>query len=400
MLTDLAVRKAALKAKPYKLSNSKGLYMLVSPNGTKSWRYKFRFGGKEKLLTLGLYPDVKLADARLKHEAARALLRAGQDPSARASARLADAPSLEEVSRDWYNRKRDQWSRQHAADTIKSLETAVFPSLGSRPIDTVGVADVLAALRKIEKRGTIETAHRVRQRLEAIFAFAIASGLVTSNPGANVKGALTPMPTSRRQPAIVDLDEARVMLTDALAVPAQPVTRLAVLLLALTAVRPGELRYAEWSEIDLDAAEPLWTIPAARMKGDLGRKSGEPHIVPLAPAAVECLTQLRALTGAGKLLFASIRHAHKPMSENAIGYLLNRAGYHGRQTAHGFRATFSTIMNERFPADRAIIDLMLAHTPQGASGSETAYNRALHMPRRRQLAIEWAKLIMDRGAAH
>lgn len=272
----------------------------------------------------------------------------------------------------------------------------MFGSIGDRAIDAVGVADVLAVLRKVEQRGAIETAHRVRQRIEAIYGFAISSGLANANPGAAVKAALVQMPPKRHQPALTDLASAKEMLGDALQVAAQPVTRLALKLLALTVVRPGELRKARWAEFDEEAVKPIWTIPAVNMKGDLARKAGDPHVVPLAPEAVECIRQLRALTGAGPLAFPSIRHAHKPMSENAIGYLLNRAGYHGRQTAHGLRSTFSSIMNERHPLDRAIIDLMLAHTPSGQSSSEAAYNRAPHNERRRELACLWAKLLLGK----
>lgn len=384
-LTDVAIRKAAPAEKPYKLSDGRGLYLLVTAKGAKSWRFKYRFGGKELLLTFGLYPEVKLAEARERTDDARAALRAGRDPGAK----VASAEPFETIARDWHGRNRKRWSPHHGDDVLGSLEAEVFPAFGSTPINEVTVADVARALRKVEKRGAVETAHRVRQRIDAVFAYGIAQGVVDRNPGAMAKGGMAAKPKGGKQAALTGLDDARQMLADALAQPAHPVTREALLFLALTAVRPGEMRHAVWSEVDDDAA--LWTIPAARMKGDAGRKAGDPHLVPLAPAAVECLARLRPLTGTGALIFPSLRHSHKPLSENAVGYLLNRAGYHGRQTAHGFRSTFSTIMNERHPADRAIIDLMLAHKP--ANEIEAAYNRALHMDRRRELATEWAALL-------
>ena len=388
-LTDLAVRKAESRESDYKLSDGRGLYLLVTAKGAKSWRLKYRFGGKEKLLTFGLYPEVKLGEARIKTDDARKALRDGLDPGAKGPP---PAEPFEAVAREWHAFKAPHWSKHHATDVMDCLEREVFAKIGGKAIDAITVADVRAVLTPIEKRRAIETAHRTRQRIDSVFKYAIANGLTEKNPGAAVAGALKPKPPAKGQAAIVDLDEARVMLAAALAIPAQPVTRVAVLLLALTAVRSGELRSAEWREVDLDAA--LWTIPALRMKGTVGRKGGDPHLVPLAPAAVSALRSLEPLTGNGKLLFPSLRHATLPMSENAIGYLLNRAGYHGRQTAHGFRATFSSIMNERHPQDRAIIDLMLAHLPSGkASSAEEAYNRALHMPRRRELANEWAQLL-------
>lgn len=392
-LTDVAIRKANTKEKAYKLSDSHGLFLFIAPSGTKSWRLKYRFDGKEKLLTFGRYPHIKLVEAREHAHQARAVLRSGRDP-AKATALPVQTTTFEQVARDWHRIQSTSWSAHHRVDVLKSLEREVFDPIGDQAINAVSVADVLAVLRVIEKRGAIETAHRVRQRIESIYGFAISSGLAQTNPGASVKAALAKMPPKRSQPALTDLTLARKMLGDALKTPAQPVTRLALKLLALTAVRPGELRNSQWGEFNEEADEPTWTIPAENIKGDLARKAGDPHVVPLAPEAADCVRQLRALTGEGQMAFPSIRHSHKPMSENAIGYLLNRAGYHGRQTAHGLRATFSTIMNELYPLDRAIIDLMLAHTPSGQSSSEAAYNRAQHFQRRRELACLWAKSLL------
>jgi integrase len=254
---------------------------------------------------------------------------------------------------------------------------------------------VLALLRVIEKRDAKETARRVRQRMSAVFLYAISSGRAENDPAAVVKGAMAPMKKGK-QPAIIDLEKAREMLAKAEAEPAHPVTKLALRILALTAVRPGTLATTPWTEwADLDTAEPLWQIPAERMKLRLQHKDDEArdHLVPLSRQAVEAIAALRTISGRGPVAFPNTRHAHKPMSENAMGYLLNRAGYHHKHVPHGWRATFSSVMNERFPADKPVIDLMLAHTPKDKV--EGAYNRALHLTRRRELAQLWADLILE-----
>ena len=245
---------------------------------------------------------------------------------------------------------------------------------------------MLAVLRAIEARPAIETARRVRQRMSAVFVYGIASGVCPMDPAAIVQGAMAPL-IKGRQPAIVDLGEARDVLRRAEAVPAHPVTKLALRMIALTAVRPGEIRGAAWHEFEqLDGSEPLWRIPATRMK------MKQEHLVPLSQQAVAVIMAARSLTGRGPLVFPNARHAHRPMSENAIGYLLNRAGYHSRHVPHGWRATFSTIMNESYRDDRHVIDLMLAHAPKDKT--EAAYNRASHMPRRRELVQEWADMLL------
>jgi integrase len=246
---------------------------------------------------------------------------------------------------------------------------------------------VLKVLREIEDRPAPETARRVRQRVSAVFVYAIALGIGETDPAAIVRGAMAPV-VKTRQPAITDLVEARAVLAAVEAQPAHPVTKLANRLLALTAVRPGELRGARWGEFEgLDGDQAVWRIPADRMK--MKRE----HLVPLSRQAVAVIAATRTLTGRCPLVFPSSRHAHHPMSENAIGYLLNRAGYHGRHVPHGWRATFSSTMNETFRADRHVIDLMLAHAPKDKT--EAAYNRALHMERRHELAQLWADLLLE-----
>ncbi|WP_367613577.1 tyrosine-type recombinase/integrase [Sphingomonas sp. AP4-R1] len=258
----------------------------------------------------------------------------------------------------------------------------------------------MAVLREVESRGAIETAKRIRQRISAVFIYGIAEGIVTSDPAEKLGAALKPL-RKGRQPAITELKPLQKMIIAAEEDYARPLTRLALRLLALTAVRPNELRGAEWAEFeDLNGREPLWRIPATRMKGDLDRKEeikGD-HLVPLTPQAIAVLRALWPLSGDGRLVFPSNRHLHRPMSENAIGYLLNRAGYHGHHVPQGFRAAFSTIMNEWAERhgkdhDRKVIDLMLAHVPK--EKVEGAYNRAAFMPRRRELAIIWADMLSE-----
>ncbi|MDN2581638.1 integrase arm-type DNA-binding domain-containing protein [Aquibium sp. ELW1220] len=400
MLTDAAIRAFKPGEKSYKKFDRDGLHLVITPSGGKLWRFKFRFEGREKLLSFGPYPDVSLSQARGARDDAKATLRKGEDPSATKRAEKAAVTSaprhpFEEVAREWFEVNRDQWAERHAHDVLVSLERDVFPFMGSAPIADISASDVYAVVHPLEQRGAKETARRVRQRIEAVFARAIAKGIATTNPGAQVKGAMAPM-AKGRQPAIIDLEAARAMLAKAEAEPAHPVTKLALRILALTAVRPGTLAstpWAEWSNLDADA--PAWQVPAERMKMRLQHKGDEArdHIVPLSRQAVEAIAALQTISGRGRLAFPNTRHAHKPMSENAMGYLLNRAGYHHKHVPHGWRATFSSVMNERFPADRAVIDLMLAHVPKDAV--EGAYNRALHMARRRELAQLWADLILD-----
>ena len=394
-LTDVQIRKAKPAEKPFKLADGGGLHLYVSIAGGKSWRYRYEIGGKEKLLTIGPYPEIGLAAAREARLAAKALVRAGKDPSAekRVAARAAPAtadpagPTFEEIAREWHDLNKGQWTDTHANDVLRSLERDVFPALGSTAIAALDAPTVLAELRKVETRGSVETARRIRQRMSAVFGYAIASGRATSDPATQVTKAMAPLPKKGRQPAITELEGVQEVLRKTEAEPAHPVTKLALRLLALTAIRPGELRGARWDEFqDLDSDAPSWLIPAERMKMKVE------HVVPLSRQAVEAIEALRPLSGRGALVFPMSRNATKPISENAIGYLLNRAGYHSRHVPHGWRAAFSTIMNERFKADRAVIDLMLAHAPKDKV--ESAYNRAEHLDRRRDLAQIWADLLM------
>jgi integrase len=403
-LTDTQIRNAKPKEKPYKLADGGGLHLFVSNAKSegkgKLWRYRYEMGGKEKLLSLGAYPAISLAAARAARDEAREARQTGRDPGVtkklrKLSSARSTATTFEAIGREWYELQKPQWVERHAHDVLISLKRDVFPTFGDIPITDITAADVLALLRPIEKREAKETARRIRQRMSAIFVYAIASGRAENDPAAIVKGAMAPLKKGR-QPAITDLEQARAMLQKVEAEKAHPVTKLALRILALTAVRPGTLATTPWAEwADLDPEKPLWHIPAERMKLRLQHKDDESRdfLVPLSRQAAEAIDVLRTLTGRGPLAFPNARNAHKPMSENAMGYLLNRAGYHGHHVPHGWRATFSSAMNERYPADKPIIDLMLAHTPKDKV--ESAYNRALHLERRRELAQAWADIILE-----
>jgi integrase len=414
MLTDLKARQAKPREADYKLGDSGGLYLLVTKGGAKSWRLKYRFAGKEKRLTFGRYPEVSLAEARARRDEAKRLLRDMRDPAVEAMKRrlvaaAAAEATFEKVAREWHELQSPRWVPVHSVDVIRSLENEVFPHLGSVPLREIDAPLVLAVLRKIERRGALETAKRVRQRMSAVFVHGISTGICTADPASTVARALKPAPKKTRQPAIIEIQDLRGLLRKVEASGATPVTKIASRLLALTAVRPGVLRGVTWEEfegIDWDsphpetAEAPLWRIPSERMKLVLDRKGDTEfeHLAPLSRQAVEVLAAIRPLTKRLPIVFPSTRHLHRPLSENAIGYLYNREGYHGRHVPHGWRAAFSTIMNERAEragrsGDRAVIDLMLAHIPPNTV--EGAYNRAAYMERRREIAQEWADLLTE-----
>ncbi|GCD50140.1 tyrosine-type recombinase/integrase [Acetobacter pasteurianus] len=392
MLTDSKVKTAKAAEKAYRLSDSEGLFVHVMPTGKKFWRLRYRQQGKEQTLTLGPYPSVGLREARMMRDNAKDLLRQGIDPNkaGKVAHLLADPQqqdSFEAVAREWYGQRKDLWRPRHAYDVIHSLERDVFPHIGHLPPGQITPRVVLHILKGIEERGAVETAHRIRQRMSDVFVHAIATERADTDPAGIVKPALRPV-IRNRQPAITDLEQAREMIARVESCVAHPVTLLAFRLLYLTAVRPGEVRAAMWDEFhDLDSQDPVWIIPAERMK--MSRE----HIVPLSPQAVNVVQAVRPFSSRWPHLFPNTRRPKLPMSENAIGYLINRAGYHGRHVPHGFRSTFSSNMNERFPLDHDVIELMLAHASKDKVAA--AYNRALYLDRRRELATIWSGLILE-----
>lgn len=417
-LTDVQARKAAPRDKDYKLTDSGGLYLFVTRKGHKSWRLKYRFAGKEKRLVVGAYPEMPLAAARDARDAARRLLREHKDPATeqrkrRLAAHAAAGATFKRVALEWHEAQKPRWSPVQARKVEQALRRDVFPAFGALPLIDVDGPMILRMLRQVEARGAIDTAKRIRQHVSAVFSYAMAEGVAAADPAASIGRALKPTPRGGKQPALKDLKEARALLRAMEASTSSPLTKLASRLLALTAVRPGIVRSARWEEfegVDWSAPEApapsaLWRISAERMKLELDDKGDDAfeHVVPLPPQAVEVLHAVRRLSGRFDYLFTSVRSTRTPMSENTIGYMYARNGYSGRHVPHGWRATFSTIMNERSAAqrkveDRAIIDAMLAHKPKGLSAAEMAYNRALHMDRRRELAAEWASELMQDAA--
>ena len=413
MLSEVSIRHAKAKERDYKLADAEGLYLFVAKSGHRSWRLKYRFAGKERRLILGAYPAVSLMQARERKRGAKKLLAEGRDPGIEAKKlavqrAAANSNTFESLARVWFSVQEGRWTSVHSKDVIQSLEREVFPWLGSLPISEIDEPIILMVLRKIEKRGAIETAHRVRQRVSAVFVHAIAEGAASRDPAAAVGKALKPVPRKRRRPALLSLDDLHEMFRKTEWEFGSPTTKLASRFLALTSQRPGMVRAMPWAELEnidwssnAPCPEALWRIPATRMKlaSELKQDEGFEHLVPLSDAAVAVLRVARPLTGMGPLVFPSNRSGWMPMSENTLSYLYNRCGYQGRHVPHGWRSSFSTIMNEwaernGTASDRHVIDLMLAHVPEGVSASEGAYNRAAFMERRREIAEQWAQMIL------
>lgn len=383
-LTDTAVRNAKPSEKPRKLTDGKGLFLLVHPNGGKYWRLKYRIDGKEKLLALGVYPDVSLAAAREGRDQARKLLANDIDPGAfrqaqKRATKAATEDSFEAVAREWYTKHSPNWSESHGSRIIRRLERDVFPWLGSRPIAAITAPELLDVLRRIEDRGALETAHRAHQNCGQVFRYAIATGRAERDPAADLRGALPPAKV-RHHPSLTDSKAIAELLRAIDGYQGAFVTKCALRLAPLVFVRPGELRRAEWAEIDLDAAE--WRIPAEKMK------MRAPHIVPLSTQAVAILRELEPLTGAGRYLFPSVRTSERPMSENTINAALRRLGYDkDSMTGHGFRSMASTLLNEQ-GWNRDAIERQLAHAERDSV--RAAYNYAEHLPERRSMMQHWA----------
>lgn len=382
-LTDTACRTAKPKEKPYKLADGNGMFLLLNPNGSKWWRLKYRYEGREKLLSLGTYPEVGLRDAREKREDLRRLLAAGVDPGANRKATKAAradavANSFEVVAREWFGKYSPRWAPSHADKLIQRLERDIFPWLGSRPIADISAADLLETLQRIEDRGALETAHRAKQNCSQVFRYAIATRRADRDPSADLKGALPPVVRSHFA-AITDPKEVGDMLRKLDIYKGHLVTRCALALAPLLFVRPGELRAAEWADIDLDAGE--WRYLVTKTKTQ--------HVVPLARQAVDVLRELHALTGSGRYVFPGTRTSTKPMSEAAISAALKRLGIpNTKMNPHGFRAMARTILDEVLGIRPDYIEHQLAHAVRDPNGR--AYNRTAHLPERKKMMQQWA----------
>ncbi len=321
-LTDTAIRNAKPGPKPIRMFDGGGLYLEVAPSGGKWWRFKYRFGGKEKRLSLGVYPDVGLKEARERRDEARKLLAGDIDPGENRKAKQAAqadraANSFEVVAREWFAKFGPTWSPSHGDRIIRRLERDIFPWIGGRPVADVTAPELLAVLRRIEGRGAVETAHRAQQNCGQVFRYAIATGRAQRDPSGDLRGALQPV-KEKHHAAITEPKAIGELLRAMDGYEGYFVTKCALRLAPLVFVRPGELRKAEWAEIDLDHAE--WNIPAERMK------MREPHLVPLSRQTVEILRELQALTGGGRYVFPGARTNGRPMSDNAILAALRRMG--------------------------------------------------------------------------
>ena len=409
LLTDkgiqAAIKAASAAGRAKMLSDGGGLVVEVQPSGAGWWRLRYSFAGRENRLSLGTYPEVSLADARKRRIDARTLLAAGTDPSEQRkaskearvvqaeAARLADAGlpgpgTFEHVAREWLTTVHEiKVSAGHAERTRIRLEQDAFPWLGRRPVAEIEAPDLLQCLRRVEGRGAIETAHRIKDACGQVFRYANATGQCLRNPAADLRDALRPVPT-RHLAAIVEPKQAGELLRDMMAYQGHPVTRAAVALSALLLLRPGELRHMEWAWIDLEAA--TLTMPAYVMKRTKADKAnGAPHLVPLALQAVTILRELQPLTGHGRYVFPSLLTGERCMSENTVRGALRRMGYgNDDMTAHGFRAMARTMIAERLGIAPEVIEAQLAHAVADALGR--AYNRTQYLEQRRDMMTKWA----------
>ena len=383
-LTDKSIRTARHSDKAVRLFDGGGLYLEFAPKGGKWWRLKYRFGGKEKRFSLGVYPHVTLKQARERRDEAKKLLANGIDPSVQRKASNAAvteraANSFEAIAREWFASFSRKWVKGHSDKVQRRLEHNVFPYLGARPIAEITTRELLVVLRKVEGRGAIETAHRTKQNCSQVFRYAVATGRAERDPTVELRGALTPV-RERHHPTITDPKAIGALLRAIDGYDGSLVTRCALQLAPLTFVRPGELRRAEWPEFDFDKAE--WRIPAERMK------MREQHIVPLSTQALAVLMELQPVTGRNRYVFPGARTNGRPMSENTVNAALRRLGYASDQmTGHGFRSMASTLLNEQ-GWHRDAIERQLAHAER--DNVRAAYNYAEHLPERRRMMQAWA----------
>lgn len=386
-LKELQVKHAKPQDRPYKLYDEKGLLLLVHPNGSRYWRVRYRFEGKEKTLSLGVYPEVSLIEARELRDRARKDLRTGVDPTKakhekKRLAVLRANNQFEAIAREWYSKREGRWTSRHSENVIRSLERDIFPAIGRLPIDEITARTMLDALEPIEKRGALDVVRRVNQRCSEVFNYALRTERCQNNPCAGLVKTFASKKVKHR-PA---LSEKR--LPDFLAhleyYSGSRLVQTAMKLLVMTFVRPGELRGAEWKEFDLDKAE--WRIPAHRMK------SRCEHIVPLSTQAVALIREIHNISGKFELLFPGIKDVGKPISDVTLLKVIKILGYQGEVVPHGFRATASTILNENsFGAD--VIERQLAHVEQNKV--RAAYHRAEYLAERRRMMQWWSDYLSE-----
>jgi integrase len=382
-LTDTALRNAKPCQKTVKRFDERGLYLEISPAGGKWWRLKYRFDGKEKRLSLGVYPNVSLKDARDRRDVARKLLADGIDPSENRKAQKAGradraANSFEVVAREWFAKYSPTWAANHCHRIIRLFERDIFPWIGGRPIAAINAPEVLTVVRRIESRGALETAHRALGNCGQVFRYGVATGRAERDPSGDLRGALPPV-TGEHFAATTDPKRVAEILRAMDGYEGTFPVRCALRLAPLVFVRPGELRNAEWADIDLDGAEWRYTVT----------KTKTPHIVPLSEQAVAILRELHPLTGRGRFVFPGARSNGRPMSDNAILAAMRRMGIDkDEMSGHGFRAMARTILDEVLGVRPDYIEHQLAHAVRDPNGR--AYNRTAFLPERRKMMQQWA----------
>lgn len=382
-LTDTAIRNAKPGEKPIKLFDERGLFLLVTPTGGKWWRFRFMFDGKEKLLSLGVYPDVSLKDARERRDEARKLVANGVNPSEnRKIQKTARADSIansfEVVAREWFAKYSATWAKNHGNRIIRRFERDIFPWIGARPIAEINAPELLAAVRRIENRGALETAHRALGNCGQVFRYAVATGRAERDPSGDLRGALPPV-RGTHFAATTEPKRVAEILRALDGYEGTLTVRCALRLAPLVFVRPGELRNAQWADIDFAAAEWRYLVT----------KTNTPHIVPLALQAIEILRELQPLTGNSRFVFPSARSFIRPMSDNAILAAMRRLGIDkDEMSGHGFRAVARTILDEILGVRPDFIEHQLAHAVRDPNGR--AYNRTAHLPERRKMMQQWA----------
>jgi integrase len=384
-LTATAAKEAKPKAKPYKLSDEKGMFLLINPNGSRYWRLKYRYGGKEKTLALGVYPEVSLAEARGRRSAARSLLRDQIDPGVakrleRVHQYEEEVSSFHALASEWYETRIADKSDSYKDRTWRLLNNDLFPPLGNRPINQITAPELLMALRKIEARGAVDMAHRAKQTAGQVFRYAVATGRAERDPSSDLKGALKSR-TKKHYPAITDPKEVGKLLIAIDAFQGTLVVKTALQLSPILFQRPGEIRAMEWDEINWE--DERWELTPEKMK------MGQPHIVPLPSQAISLLKELHRSTGRGKYVFPSARGASRPLSDNGVRVALRTMGYDNDTiTPHGFRAMARTILDEVLHYRVDYIEHQLAHAVRDANGR--AYNRTSHLKERKVMMQGWA----------
>jgi integrase len=385
-LTDSAIKAAKPKedGKPIKLSDGGGLYLLVNQVG-KYWRFNYRYSNKQKTLSFGVYPDINLKTAREKHQAAKELLARDIDPSAYKQQAKAEQIAITEntfeaIALEWLTQASAQWSPSHLDKTMSRFKNDVFPWLGHRPIATIEPPEILKCLRRVEERGALETAHRIKQAIGQVFRYAVATGRAQRDQTTDLKGAL---PTSRSKnfAAIIDPVQVGQLMRDIQAYKGHLETRISLQLSAYLFQRPNEICAMEWAEINMEKA--LWSLPAEKMK------MRQAHLVPLPKQCIELLEEIRPLTGHRRYVFTSMTDSAKPMSNNTVRQALRRMGYdNNTMTAHGFRAMARTLLDEELEVNMTYIEHQLSHAVKDANG--TAYNRTKHLRQRIAMMQQWA----------